>query len=66
MAAFSIFNASFFPKKSSSGKKQDSLPTYNTSWEYRARVTLEGCKSDVKSDDVRSVLVVNNNMISIK
>ena len=67
MAAFIIFSASFFSKKkSSSGKKQESLPTCNKSWECRARVTLEGCKSDVKSDNVRSALVVYNNMISIK
>ena len=42
---------------------QENLPTYNTSWECRGRVTLEGCNSDIKSDNVRSVLVVNNNMI---
>ena len=30
------------------------------SWECRARVTLEGSISDVKSDNMRSVLVVKN------
>ena len=39
---------------------------YNTSWESRVRVTLEGFNSDVKSDNVRSFLVANNNMTNIK
>lgn len=39
---------------------------YNTSWESRVRVTLEGFNSDIKSDNVRSFLVANNNMTNIK
>ena len=37
----------FFQNKCSSGKKQENLPIYNTSWECRVRVTLEGFSSDV-------------------
>lgn len=67
MATFSVFSGSFsFQMKSSSGKKQEHLPICNTSWDCRARVTPEGFNSDVKSDIVRSFLVVNNNLINIK
>ena len=55
----------FFQKKSIVAKRKKAYQ-HVTSWECRARVTLRGCNSDVKLDNVKSYLVVDNNMVNIK